>query len=316
MRNVLRRDPLAIEPLLVEGTRLLSAGKAGQAERLLAEAAARDPRNPAARFLLAQMYLEEGSTAKGLEQVAALVRRVPGAARSLTPAVAEFAKQPGAARQINALFAKNPALRSGVLETLAADPANTALILAIAGRERPRDEAPDWQTRLLRSLTDNGDYLRAYRLWQRFSDVSPSSEPGLFNPGFEPMSAPPPFNWSLSQSSGGTAEPYPGGLHILYYGREEARLAAQTLVLRPGRYRLTFSVRESAGASSALHWMITCLPGNTTIARQPVQGGPMSFSVPADDCLAQALELRGMLTDTPGTADVYIADLQLTKAAA
>lgn len=313
MRQVVQRDPLAVEPLLVEGASLLSAGQTSQAERLLSEAAERDPRNPAARFLLAQLYLEEGRIAQGLEQVAALVRRVPGAARSLTPALAEFARQPGAAPQVRALLEENPNLRRGVLETLAANAANTDLILMLAGPQSEADGIPDWQTRLLNTLVDNADYVRAHRLWQRFAEVPPAAQPGLFNPGFKPLTAPPPFNWSFSQSSAGIAEPTAAGLHVLYYGREDAQLAAQTLLLRPGHYRLSFSVRGSPEATAAIVWVVTCLPGKNIAVRQPSQTGEVRFNIPAAQCPAQTLELRGAPADLSGTADLYVTDLRLTK---
>jgi hypothetical protein len=315
LREVVRRDPLAVAPFLVEGTRRLSAGDAGQAELLLVEAANRDPRNPAARFLLAQLYLGEGKTGQGLEQIAALVRRVPGAAGSLTPAIAEFAKQPGAVPQVKALLRQNLQLRQGVLETLARDPAQAGLVLELAGPAVSANQNPVWQERLLTSLVESGDYYGAHQLWERFSSVRRSPEPGLFNPNFDTSSAPPPFNWNMIQGPAGTAEQASGGLHVLYYGREDARLVSQTLVLKPGRYRLAFTARGSADATAALSWMVTCLPGNKTLTRQATGAGQAQFTVPPGGCPAQKLELWGTMTENPGTSDVYVTGLQLTRAA-
>ena len=313
-RELVRRDPLAVAPFLVEGTRHLSNGNVQQADQLLTEAVRRDPRDPAARFLLSQLYLEQGKTKSGLDQVAALVRRVPSAAASLLPAIAEFAKQPGAQGDVRAFLRDNPQLRDGVLEVLAGDAANVPLILKLAGSELASAEPPAWQSRLLTTLMEAGDYMMAYRLWQRFVPAPPA-EPGLFNPGFETLPAPPPFNWTLTEGSVGTAEPAAGGLHLLYYGREDGRLASQTMVLRPGQYELRWQSAGSADATKALSWIVTCLPTKKVQARQTLSSSKLSFTVPARTCGAQTVELWGSMTEDAATLDLNLRDLRLVRVA-
>ena len=314
MNSVLARDPLAAEPFLVAGTDALSEGRLQHADALLGEAARRNPRLPAARYLLADLYLRQGRTAEGLRQIAALIRRLPRAAGPLTPALAAFATQPGAADQVRAILQENPQLRGNVLAALAEEPANAALVLDLAGREPRAGPVPDWQLRLLRSLIGASEYERAFRLWQGFSGVAPSSEPGLFNPRLQPSRAPPPFNWTLAAGAAGVAEPARGGgLHVLFYGREEAVLAAQLMLLKPGRYRLRYQLRGSPREDAPLSWAINCLPGNRGLAETAVASQrELTFTVPAS-CRAQELQLRGAVAELPANVELTIGGLELVR---
>jgi len=309
VRGVLRKAPLSAEPFLVEGTRALSAGDREKADVLLSEAALRDPRLPATRFLLADLYLQQGRTNEGLKQIAALIRRLPKAAGPLTPSLVEFAKQPGAAPQVRTILDHNPQLRGNVLSALADNAANAALVLELAGKEPRANPIPDWQVRLIAGLVKRGDYAKAYRLWSHFAGVAAGPEPRLFNPRFEDMRPPPPFNWLLANGSAGVAEPAAGGgLHVLYYGREQTVLAAQILMLKPGRYRLRHS---GGGEGSGLAWSVNCLPAKSVLAGQPVDSQDLVFTVPSSHCAAQELQLRGSPSETATTVDVTIRNLGL-----
>lgn len=310
---VLRQDPLAAEPLLVEGTKALSAGQFGRAEALLVEARRRDPRLPAARYLLADLYLRQGRTADGLREIGALIRRLPKAAAPLTPALAAFARQPGAAGQVREIIDGNPQLRNNVLATLAADPGNTALVLSLAGDTESEGEEA-WRPVLLASLLQSGEYRRAYRLWARFSGVRPDVKPGLFNSRFRFSRALPPFNWTLTSGAAGVAEPAPdGGLRVLFYGRENAVLASQVLLLTPGTYRLRYELRSAPADGAPLGWAVHCLPGDKVLAAQTsIDDGALPFAVPAS-CRAQELQLRGSVAEFPASVDLTIDKLGLTR---
>lgn len=310
IREVAAREPLAAEPFLVEGTRALSQGQAARAEALLGEAVARDPRLPAARFILASLYLQQGRAREGLRHVAALVRRLPRAARPLTPALASFARQPGGAQQVAAILRRDPLLRGEVLNALADDPANAALVLTLAGQG---PTPGDWQSRLVASLVKAERYGEAYRLWARFANEPERPRESLFDPQFQRTNMPPPFGWSLASGAAGVAEPAPGGgLHLLYYGREDATLASQLMLLAPGRYRLS-SGTAGAAPGAAVEWSVVCLPTGRELGRAPIAAGALDFSVPPD-CRAQELRLRGMPTDLSAPVDLTLKDLRLQKA--
>jgi hypothetical protein len=307
---VARRDPLNPGPLLVEGTSAFAAGDLPRAEALLQATSRLDPLAPAPRFLLADLHFRQNQAELGLAQVGFLLERLNGNAAPLVPALAQFAAQPGAAEKLRPLLARQPVVRGQLLALLSDNPANLPTILALA----PRTEAPgaEWQQRLLASLVAGEDYGRAHALWRRFGGAA--TAPGeLFNPRFLPGGPPPPFNWRLTSGAAGTAEARKGGgLHLLYFGRDEAVLADQLLLLPPGRYSLSFKVQ---GDPTGLAWSLTCLPG-TARQEAPLSQGRLGFLVRPGGCRAQRLELRGVMTDDPRTVDVVVSPVALARSGA
>jgi hypothetical protein len=296
--------------LLVEGTNAFAAGDLARAESLLLAASRLDPLAPAPRFLLADLYFRQNRADPGLAQVGFLLERLNGNAAPLVPALAQFATQPGAAAKLRPLLARRPAVRGQVLALLADNPEHLPTILAIAPQREARADA-EWQQRLLSALVTRQDYARAHALWQRFGNVT--TEPArLFNPQFRAGGPPPPFNWRLTSGPSGTAEARSGGgLHLLYFGREDAVLADQLLLLPPGRYRLNFRV---AGEPTGLGWALTCLPG-TRRQDAPLAKGRFEFVVPSSGCPAQRLELRGATSDSPLTVDLVLSPVSLNRSA-
>lgn len=162
-------------------------------------------------------------------------------------------------------------------------------------------------------LVKSGDYDRAYRTWARFAGLPGQPGPKLFNPDFARSSAPPPFNWQLLNGAAGVAEPaVGGGLNVLYYGREEAVLASQLLLLKPGHHRLIFSTQGAGPALGQLSWALVCLPGANRIGNEALAAGAATFSIPVSKCSAQELQLRGEPTDAPMTMSVRLSNLRLT----
>ena len=317
VEQIARAAPLAPEPYLVHGALAQAEGQPDRAERLFAEARLRDPRSEAARYFLADRYLRTGRDDQALAEVAAFSRLVPGASAQFAPALAGFARTPGAIPQLRTFFRSSPEFEPLVLGALAADPGNADLILALAG---PADGSadPGWQARLVAGLVEQRQYARAYSVWRKVSGVRGGAN-GLFNPRFQKLSAPAPFNWTFS-TQGGVAEPNGDGqLQLIYYGREDAVLAQQLLLLRPGRYQLRMSLSGQAGDGSAISWSVTCLPQNRAIFALPLKQGERQaagvFSIPSG-CPAQRLELTGTAGEFPKSLDITISGLALTRAAA
>jgi hypothetical protein len=195
-----------------------------------------------------------------------------------------------------------------VLALLADTPENLPAICAIAPADEARGTA-EWQQRLLSALVAGQDHARAHALWRRFAHVD--TEPGgLFNARFLAGGPPPPFNWRLNTGPAGTAEARTGGgLHLLYFGRDDVALADQLLLLRPGRYRLSFRVQ---GEPTGLGWGLTCHPG-TRVQNAPLSQGHFDFEVPSSDCPAQRLELRGVAGDYSLTVDLVLSPVTLIR---
>ena len=316
LRRLSARAPLEPEPFLVEAALALKGGDAPRARRLLIEAQ-RDPRSPAARYLLADFLIRNGDIAGGLREFIVLSRIAPGATGQLLPVLAAYARTPGAIPELRQLVGKSPHLRAPLLNMLAADPANADLVLALATPVQANDQGR-WKARLLKGLVDAGMYSKAFQLWGQLSGV-PGPWSGLFRPDFANTAEPPPFNWAFAKGEGGIAEPAAGGaLRVLHYGRTETRLATQLLLLPAGHYALAFAVSGDAGVDGQLRWRIACLPSGPRVLDLPLRRGGAAgpagrFQVPASGCQAQWIELVGTPLDSARSSDATISQLSLSR---
>ena len=311
LRRIAAKAPLSPDPFLIEGAVAETEGRSDEAERLLLAARERDPRSRGARYLLAERFFRTGRVTDALIEMQALASLQQGGARPMVPALVAYARTPGAVPQLKAFFRKYPRVEAAVLATLAADAANADLVLALANSGDPD---ADWRARLVSALAESGQYSRARSLWVRLTGGRPAA--GLFNPVFQELRPPPPFNWAFPKSKEGVAEPDGrGGLDILYYGRADAILASQLLLLPAGRHRLAMAVDGPSGEDGALRWRVRCAKTRAPIAELPLRRGSVAigFDVPAG-CDAQWLELRGVASDVPRTSERNVRDVQLTPA--
>lgn len=319
-----QRAPLSVEPFLIKGAIAQHEKRDELAERLFVEAVRRHPRSAAARFFLSQRYFSSGRPGEGLRQASSLARLVAGGSAALVPAIAIYAKSPGALPTLRTMFATDHALRDAVLSDLARDADNYSLVVALAGNDIGKGDplaAPEWQGQLLRALIERNDLVRARALWLRISRLS-TTPTGIFNPRFAKLAAPAPFNWTFGSGEFGFAEPTANAsLQIIYYGRANAQFASQTLMLAPGTYELKMRViRESENdQDSGLAWTVACgkaagvlfnLPiGDIKSAARPVVG---RFAVPAG-CTSQTIKLVGTASDDAASEQLTINNFQLVR---
>ena len=308
--------PLDTRPLLVDAAIAQKQGDVRRAEQLLVEARRRDPRSTAARFLLSELWLRDGRIADGLNELAVLSRLFRGSTMQLVPALAAFAKTPGAASELRQVLASNPQLKMPLLNALAADPANARLILELdrGAKRKPGEAPPPWQGVLLDGMVRQGAFDQAHSYWRQLSGTAAGQRQLLFNGEFRELSVPPPFNWRFTSTGAGFAEPGDGSMHVLHYGREAISLASQTLLLEPGNYRFSVAVQGSA-APDALVWTLTCLPAARPVMQMVVgrSGGQAAgFAVPAG-CGAQRLELLGKASDMPKPSDVRLGPASIER---
>jgi hypothetical protein len=311
-----RLAPFAHDPFLAHGIQEEVGGHGALAEQAFLAARLRAPREAAPRYFLAQHYLNSNRGDAGLAELSTLARLLPTGPASVAPSLAAYARSTSDHRALKAAFRNNPSLEQAVLTELSKDAANAALMLSLATKlHRPDGTVHDWVASLLPRLVDAGRSAEAYRIWQAASRANRSGP--LFDPEFRGDKAPPPFNWSLLSDSRGFAEPDgQGGLHVIFYGRDNADLAGQTLLLPPGRYRL--AMRVAGNPSGLLKWSLTCLPGTDRLdvadlgsVANAVRSG--EFAVPAN-CLAQRLNLSGVSLDLPKQVDITISQLDLRRA--
>lgn len=306
------KAPFAAEPFLVHGAIAATQGRVDRAEKFFIAARTRDPRSAAARYFLADRYLRTGRVAEGLREMAVLARLVPGSTAMIAPFLASFARTPGAVTQLRNMLRSNPSLKDSVLASMANEAGNADLILDIAGQHSPAWSAP-WQTMLVNKLTEEGNYWKAYLVWQRIGRLRVG--PSLYNPNFRSLPAPPPFNWSLATTGGGyAASRAGGGLDVIYYGREALALASQLTVLSPGTYRFRAEAR-STGNAKGIWWIVTCAGSGSEIMQMAVRPGAATSNIKVlPDCPAQRFELRGIPSEPPVTSEAVVIKLALEKA--
>jgi tetratricopeptide (TPR) repeat protein len=310
--------PLQPEPFLVQGAIAERRGDLARAQSLLEMARWRDPRSPAALYLLADVWLRGGNIVQGLRQLALMSRIMPATSVQLVPALADFARAPGARETLDSILRTNPELRRPLLIALSADPANADLAVALSGPElhSTEQQSQAWKARLLRGLVQRGDYDRAYAIWREFAGLPAGFSALLFNGDFKAAAAPAPFNWTFSSGGAGIAEPANGKLRVLFYGNAEQTLASQLLLLKPGNYEFRAPV-DGNPAAGALSWTLTCGSGGRPIMDVPLNSSAAGarFAVPAA-CPSQMLQLVGHLEDMPQNSDVQIGHVQLERVGA
>lgn len=313
--KALGKSPNQSEPFLVRAALAQRAGDLERARSLLLEARRRDPRSSAARYLLADVSLRQGRVVESLEEMAVLSRLVPGSSVQLVPALSEYAKSPGAQRQLQPILEANPSLKPPLLGALAVDPANTDLVIRLAGRELTSSDPENngWKSRLLDAMIGRGQYARAYAVWQRMTGIAGDRRSLLFNGDFRPGNVPPPFNWSYFSSGAGVAEPAGGHLRVLYYGREDSVLARQLLLLPPGAYDFSAPLNGQVRRSSLI-WTVRCEgDGGAEIMRMDAADRRGSFTVPQANCDAQRIQLEGNGQDIASQSDVQLGPARLER---
>ena len=314
VRDAARKAPLAAEPYLVRGVEGQVAGDQRLATEAFVAARLRNGRSIPARYFLAEQYFRKGDAARGLREIAILARMIPDGVNNLAPFVASYARDPRTQPHLRALFRSDPPLEQAALTTLATDPRNTDLILGLA---TPSRTAPQWTEMLLRSLIAAGEYAKAREVWARLAHVAPPTD-SIFDPQFRGSAAPAPFNWTLTSSTIGLAEPQPGGrLHLIFYGQEDGLLAGQLLVLNPGRYRLSMRVDGDVAHAASLKWTVACARSGQNLLTLPLSDAKRAaagatFDVPPD-CGAQNLQLTGSAPELPQEVEATVSGLSLVR---
>lgn len=310
--------PLLPQPFLVRGVEAQLAGDEAVARKAFLAAERRDPRALPAHYFLAEQDLRTGNVAHGLSELAVLASLSPHGALSVAPFIATFARDRRNWPEVRALFRREQYLAGYALAKLAADPANAATVVGLAGPPKPGSENT-WLEPLLNSMTAAGQYSQARALWASRWKLRVSPAEPLFDSGFSNALPPSPFNWALTSSTVGLAERLPGGrLHAIFYGQQDGALARQLLVLQPGTYRVTMAVAGDPARRQALVWSVTCDKSPAplaTIDLAAISRRAWTFTVPAS-CRAAWLELAGVAEDMPKAADVTISELRMSRVGA
>jgi hypothetical protein len=265
-----------------------------------------------AHYFLADTLFRAGQTQRGLEEITILARLAPNGVAGLAPYVAAYAKDPRTWPQLRRLFRSKPDLEGTALTALASDPANADTVLALAGHDR--SGPADWLPTLLNNLVAAHQYAKAHQIWASASHPQNAAGSLVYDPRFNEPHAPGPFNWILLSSTVGLSERLPGGgLHVIFYGREDGLLARQLLVLPPGRYRVTMAASGNWGTAHPLSWAVRCDGQQAPLGALPLDVAatrPWTFTVPAN-CPAQWLELSGVSSDVAQQSEATIKEVRV-----
>ena len=320
-----RTAPLSEVPLLIAAREARNGGDDARSDRLLAAAVRRNPRSRYALLLQLEQDLRLGRDREAAVRMAVLTRLFSDVGGILVSEIARMAADPDTRAAAVQVMAGDPGLKAQVLEALARRGTDPDVVLELAGplpALAPGAAVPRWQQLLISGLVDRGELARAHAIWSRLlgDDGSPRDR-GLYDPEFRGLPGPPPFNWVLEMSADGFAERSAGGLNVEYYGRNDARLASQLMLLPAGRYRLAFEAEGQAeGEEGQLAWTVSCHPGDSVLVAVPIVGVEFTpkrftgeFTVP-QGCAGQWLRLSGESAEFPKPQQVTIRDLRIARA--
>ena len=300
-------EPLAYEPFFIAARAAEQSGRLSEAITLMEEARRRRPSYAAARVALMGYYAMAGRYVDSVAEADVAMRLSGEAQRAILPILAGMLPYREARPGIARILAGEPSWRGAFLDVARAkaDPDDAAGLLAELRRLKPAAATAPEASLLVSALVRTGRYPQARRVWLTLVPPADRGRGGLvFDGDFRGVPAPPPFNWTFAASAAGRAEPgrrsagEPPRLEASYFGGSPAVLAEQTLVLSPGRYRLSIQAKADREQVSAdLSWQLTCLPARGGLARLPLSrfsqgygGHALEFAVPAG-CTAQSLSL-------------------------
>lgn len=316
-RDALGRSPFDVRALRIVGLTEARAGRRDVADDLLTLAGNWSLRDDPTHAWLVEHRLRRGDYASAFAHADTLARR----REDLHPQLfqlfsAAAARDPQRVLPVlAALLVPQPPWRSAFLSSLNGTSENlqTAANLAVLLQSSSVPLTNAELQRFYRSAAESGhiDLLKTVRA--RLD--RPRADSGLANGGFDDPTAPEPFQWTLVQAVGATAEiiakdtdPTDLALRVEYDGYSAASLARQRIFLAVGRYRFRVESRTETGEPAGrMAWTVTCLPSGDTLASvpaAPVTSGRnrdwatimMNFSVPSA-CPSQWLELRGLPMD-------------------
>lgn len=335
--EVLAKRLLASSPAEGRGYRLLaqvseSRGEYARAEKLYAIAAQRAPRDLQARAWLAQRALAAGNYPLALQHIDQVLRTSPGSHARLFPVLIQFSQDVDFADAVAKAMTSHPEWREGLLSALL-DPVTGNPLAAdhvLAGLQRRRDLDAVTTQAWIEALMHQGRWGSAFARWAGPHVASGRALPLLFNGDFTSTPEGSGFDWRLPPVAGVLVAIEPNGsagmLHVRFLGRRVSGgpVVSHALMLTPGKYRLTWRERiDAMRAGIGVAWRISCdgqsqslLEAEPSNGTRPWRDQTSTFTVPADRCGGQWLELTGSGNAGAGqivSGDLWYSDMGLTK---
>lgn len=328
LRDEAVRHPLSAAPLFLTGaSRKLSGDKVGGA-RLVSLAVRRDPRFMPARYWQINDAIDRDRAGEATDAVLRVIVLDPDSLMRTVAMLVLLTRSPDSWPKIRAALPSGAAWREIYYNQLVEAKVEPSIVFNAIDAVRVSSGAPPGireQSALLAAMVQKADFDRAYTAWLGWL---PPEELGkvayLYDGNFTGAPGATPFNWALSSGSDGAAViDRERGLRFDYSPNGNMQLAAETVLMPPGNYKLTsFSMLDQEISNDIpfpVAWQVMCLPKRNVIAtlRLPNSSGRKgvagTFAVPAD-CLAQTLSLEGLAMEYPVRAGGYVRSVAIEKA--
>jgi len=322
---VLKRAPLSDKAILHQGYVALQKGELDRAKTLFMAAQKRNSRNRDAAVNLHDIAVIEEEWLEALHQLNIFLNLEPQAFSDILPILLLHSTQPSIWPSFVNLFESDIFWAKDYFNALILQEATSpllSLLIAEAANTKPSYSLGAHQSQRLiyNHLMTLGLHLKAYNIWRDFHSTTGGSAPVIFDPAFEGISGPLPFNWQLHQSAAGFSEfKIGGGLILSNSGAEEgAFLTQQTIGILPGSdYQMSIlasGVLHKDDAPFAIH--LRCSKEGKLISVQEITEikgitNTLSkvFNIPEKDCMPQKLQVFGNRGKSPGYSEITLLNI-------
>jgi hypothetical protein len=227
----------------------------------------------------------------------------------LAPDIASLVTAPPAQAPLARILATDPPWRPWFVASLSQskDTAGPLLLILVQLHDTAHPATEDEMRPLLQGLIDSGRYRQAFVNWVHLLPTKELSRVAyLYNGRFAANGSDEPFNWTIAEDGGGEASLGAGeagrGLRVLVADRPDSPLVRELVALDQGDYELRGKIRVPNATrphDEGWLWMVRCADTGQVLAQSGPMGGvdqwrsfTIPFSVPADKCGGQWLELR------------------------
>ena len=278
------------------------------------------------RDLVARRY------AGALDHGDAVMRRQEVVPNIVLAVLAAAAHDPNAIGPIEKHLANSPNWRMPFFAflTMQARPPATDIVgtLLFQLARGPTPPTADEQAVYRRRLGGDHQFDAAAQAWRRLRPQAAAA--WVYDGDFETPAGETPFDWLLAHGAGWSAvitdSPAGGGqaLQVSYDGVSPPKPLRQTIILPPGRYRLSGrAYLESGTGPETLVWSLACSTTDDIFARAPTPAAkspgwtPFSaeLDLPPGRCPAEWLQLTTEAADVRKNLVVWYDDLAITPLA-
>jgi hypothetical protein len=322
------RHPLSADALFLTGaSRKLSGDKAG-ATKLVDLAVTRNPRFLPARYWRIGDQLERKHVPEATDAALRIIVLDPDQVLATIPLLVKLTNYRESWPKIRAAIPNGENWREiyfNKLNEAGFDPSIVFSAIDVVRASSGKPPSIREQSALLASMTQKADFDRAYTAWLGWLPPDALGKVAyLYDGGFTGAPGAAPFNWTLGTSGDGAGLiEHEHGLRFDFSPTAAAQIAAETVLMPPGKYRLTsFSTLDqevNQDIELPLQWQVMCLPKRNVVAQLRLPNSAASKGVAAvfeiaPDCLAQTVSLEGNALEFPLRVGGYVRSIAIEKA--